>query len=1142
MRELHGLKICFLAGTLGQGGAERQLFYMLSALKQAGAMPRVLCLGKHEHWHARIEAIGIPVTWVGQSRFRLLRLWRIVQELRRDRPDVFQSQHFYTNIYVTAAVRLLGLRDVGALRSDAIGELGANHGLLGKWSLKTPRIIAANSQAGIENAVSLGAIREKLFFLPNVVDTSLFTPSSGKANGRIRLLTVGRMVPVKRFDRFVRAVSAVDKHATVPVEGLVVGDGPLRADLQLQAEKLGLQPCKLRFCGTAEETDDFYQDADVLVLTSDREGTPNVVLEAMACGIPVVATRVGGLPALVRHGETGYLVDPNDEGALTKAVLDLVENPDRRTAFGRSAREFVESHYNLAHLESELRRLYDVVLSSSTVIDTVPKRSRSPQSLAERLLVVTNVVHYQNGGRFFAYGPYALEIRSWAKLFSELVLASPCRTAIPPSDCLALPRNVSVIPQPETGGTTFFAKLVQLVVLPYSTVRLCVAMRGVDAVHIRCPGNLGLLGVILTPLFHRQRVAKFAGQWEGYDGERWTVRLQRRLLRSWWWRAPVLAYTDEKNEPAHVVPFFNSALTSSQIARANATAITRPHTPPNHILYTGRLSHAKNVHVLLDAVAVLLEEGKHLSCTIVGEGPERGALEKRAEALGIQDCVAFVGGVSPEAVLSYYETADILVLASETEGWPKTITEGMAFGLICVGLNRGLVTTMLGEGRGFLVEPGNSEALTKALRDVCRMAPYELAQMRARATSWASRFTTEHFQESLRSTLENRWTNQRKRYFHVPLAQTKSAPPDQVGVMHLTDTLEIGGAERMAVSLANALPRAQFRAHICTTRRSGPLSDMIGFDVGKLSLNRRRTLDVMALWRLVQYIRHHDIRILHAHGTAVFVSAAASLFWPYPMIVWHIHYGKHAAERSSGWQYRAIRTRIQSSIAVSEALAGWATKIIGMPPNSVTYIPNFSSSGRDNGRVELPGEKGERIVCVANFQQEKDHLTLLRAMERVVQVRPKAHLSLVGGGSNSQWGHAVAREIGRIGLERNVTLLGQRRDVSAILHAADIGVLSSKVEGLPLALIEYGEAGLPAVVTAVGQCADVVDHGNAGIAVQPQNDEQLADAILTLLGSSEQRADLGAALRRRVQEQFNADNCIKTVYATYQHVLNNNGK
>jgi glycosyltransferase involved in cell wall biosynthesis len=1140
MLELKGLKVCFLAGTLGQGGAERQLYYMLRALKRAGARPRVLCLSQNEHWQERIEALGVPVTWVGESRFRLRRLAKIVNELKNDLPDIFQSQHFYTNIYVTSAARVLGLPEIGALRSDGIGELGANHGLLGRWSLKTPRLIAANSHAGIENAVALGAPRERLFFLPNVVDTSLFTPSSSNDTKSVRLLTVGRMVPVKRFDRFIRAVAAVGARSEAAIRGLIVGDGPLRSALESQASELGLGPDKLSFCGTAEETGEFYRESDLLLLTSDREGTPNVVLEAMASGIPVVATSVGGLPALVRDGKTGYLVDPHDEAAFADAVLDLVNDRDKRIAFGRCAREFVEHHHDLPQLEIQLGRLYEAALSQRSAV------APATEQPVKKLLVVTNVIHYRHRGQLFGYGPYALEMHTWGKIFPNLVLAAPYRNTAPPGDCSVLPDNIKVVRQPETGGVTVNAKLRQLAMLPYSIVRLCIAMWGVDAVHVRCPGNLGLLGVVISPLFHRKRVAKFAGQWDGYDGEPWTVRLQRWLLRSHWWNAPVMVYTEKKNEPKHIVPFFTSAITSSQMTRACASSIARPATRPARVLYAGRLSKAKNVHVLLNAVAAVLQDGEPLTCTIVGEGPERDVLENLAERLGIKDRVVFTGGLSSDAVLDHYEAADVLVLASETEGWPKTITEGMAFGLVCIGSDRGLTRTMLAEGRGYVVEPGNTNTLAAALRDACRMSPQELSSMRGRATKWSSQFTTEHFRDSLRDTLEDRWRAPKERHFRAPRSGTvgtAGTKSHRIGVMHLTDTLEIGGAERMAVSLANALPRGQFAPHVCTTRRSGPLSDAIEADVGQLSLNRQHTLDFNALWRLIRYIRKNDIHILHAHGTAVFVSAAASMFWPYPRLVWHIHYGRHAAKGSSGWQYRAIRRRIGWSIAVSEPLAGWANKIVGIPTDRVEYIPNFSTSSLGpTAHVDLPGEPGMRIVCVANFLPEKDHLTLVRAMEKVVRAQPRAQLLLVGGGKTSQWGKAVVSEIERVGLGNNVSLLGQRRDVPGILEAADIGVLSSEVEGLPLALIEYGQAALPVVVTAVGQCPDVIDYGKAGIIVEPRNDDEIAGAILRLLASSRERTRLGHALQKRVHERFNAAKCVDNIYATYHQVLSANAR
>ena len=115
--------------------------------------------------------------------------------------------------------------------------------------------------------------------------------------------------------------------------------------------------------------------------------------------------------------------------------------------------------------------------------------------------------------------------------------------------------------------------------------------------------------------------------------------------------------------------------------------------------------------------------------------------------------------------------------------------------------------------------------------------------------------------------------------------------------------------------------------------------------------------------------------------------------------------------------------------------------------------------------------------------------------------------------------------------------MGPRRDVEAILRASAIGVLSSISEGLPLALLEYGDAALPAVVTNVGQCAEVVGHGIGGILVPPANPESLSEALSTLLASGSYRNRLGTQFRERVRSRFSAGSIIEQISDIYQIVL-----
>lgn len=387
MRDLSSIKICFLAGTLGQGGAERQLFYLLQALRNAGAAPRVLCLTRNEFWESKIQNLGVPVTWVGRNRSPGMRLGRIVAALRKDPPRILQSQHFFTNAFAAAAARLLGAREIGAMRNDGISEVRSCGSWRGWMNLRAPRILAANSRPAIDYARSRGLPLERLFYLPNVVDTErLSSPEEPSFRSRrdadrkqTRLILVARLVEQKRVDRFLELVARVRANPDLEgreVNALIVGAGPLRNELMEQARRLGLGPPVVEFRGTTADVAPLYRESDICVLTSDHEGTPNVLLEAMAAGLPVVATNVGGVPDLIRDGETGFLCHPGNSKGMARALASLILDSGMRARMGTAAQRFVTAHRTLSSLPEFLRELYDKTLTGRR-IDHAPRRSAS---------------------------------------------------------------------------------------------------------------------------------------------------------------------------------------------------------------------------------------------------------------------------------------------------------------------------------------------------------------------------------------------------------------------------------------------------------------------------------------------------------------------------------------------------------------------------------------------------------------------------------------------------------------------------------------------------------------------------------------------------------------------------------------------
>lgn len=355
-------------------------------------------------------------------------------------------------------------------------------------------------------------------------------------------------------------------------------------------------------------------------------------------------------------------------------------------------------------------------------------------------------------------------------------------------------------------------------------------------------------------------------------------------------------------------------------------------------------------------------------------------------------------------------------------------------------------------------------------------------------------------------------------------------------VLHLVDTLDPGGMERVAVNLVNHLRRDRFECGLCTTRRDGALAGLIAPDVRRLCLERRASFDVGAMRRLGRFITANDIHILHAHGTSLFTALAGALFRPYPAVVWHDHYGSRNLHGSMS-PYRLAGSRVSAVISVSEELAAWARRELAKPDDRVWYIPNFVGEARRSGvQLNLPRPPGLRIACVANLRPLKNHLDLLRAFAIVHTRVPDVRLLLVGATPDDPYVRSVRQTIEEYQLGEHVTLTGQREDVSAILDQCDVGVLSSHAEGFPLALVEYGMAGLAVVATAVGQCPEILDGGKAGLLVRPRDPAQFADALTSLLQSPALRVRFGQRLRSHVKSRFSQESVFEQLCKVYEAV------
>ena len=357
------LRVALVVGSMVRGGAEKQLLYWARALRDSSAEVQLYALTRGEPFEADVRNAGFSPVWIGERHGRAKRISALRAEARRFRPHIVQSTHFFANLY--AATTALGTHalSVGALRSDGTLERTEN-GRWTPWLARAPYGLIANSSAGCRAALALGADPARVQMVANAIDVAQFDElasfadlRAAPANGDVTMLAVGRLIAAKRFDIWLRVLSRA-RQAVPGLRGVLIGDGPLRGDLSRQAAELGLLPDGLEMLGERSDVPAQLGKADIYVSSSDHEGFPNVVLEAMTAGLPVVATAAGGTVDFVRDGHTGFHVAVGDERALVDRVLQLAKSPELRRRLGSAGRQQVIDQSGLETLGQRLREAY----------------------------------------------------------------------------------------------------------------------------------------------------------------------------------------------------------------------------------------------------------------------------------------------------------------------------------------------------------------------------------------------------------------------------------------------------------------------------------------------------------------------------------------------------------------------------------------------------------------------------------------------------------------------------------------------------------------------------------------------------------------------------------------------------------------
>jgi glycosyltransferase involved in cell wall biosynthesis len=352
-------------------------------------------------------------------------------------------------------------------------------------------------------------------------------------------------------------------------------------------------------------------------------------------------------------------------------------------------------------------------------------------------------------------------------------------------------------------------------------------------------------------------------------------------------------------------------------------------------------------------------------------------------------------------------------------------------------------------------------------------------------------------------------------------------------VLQLIDSLQIGGAERVAVNFANALVGKVDNSFLCATRAEGLLKETLLDEVGYLFLNKKSVFDFKAVLKLHKYIKVNKINIIHAHSTSFFLATIIKILNPKTVLIWHDHYGNSEFLNKRPKRILQLCAPFFNHVfSVNTRLESWAKE--HLKTKSVNYLPNFADLNHSNSITKLKGVEGKRIVCLANLRPQKDHINLLNAFREIAKKYHGWSLHLVGQDFNDAYSDLIKLFLKDNNLAEQVFMYRSCPDTLSILKQADMGVLSSKSEGLPLSLLEYGLAGLPVVATNVGDCHQVISNSNEGQLVPAQDVNALAKALLLYIEDSELRQKAGETLFKKVTNSFSKESIIESVLRIYK--------
>ena len=705
-------KALIVAGQLVVGGAERELSTFLAAARNRGWEFEVLCLTAGGAFQPEVERrIGREVR-VAPTRNRLAR-WRWIRHaIMAWQPDIVHAWNVYPMFYLKRMFLRRPCPIIGFLQNtpDDMGE--GSFQWLFRDLVRCPDGLVSNSAAALAGLVRMGIRVAPTVVVRNGVDRAFFegrpTPEVLARRGALRICVgAGRMIPRKRMEWMIRAVGRLRAEG-MPCALWLVGDGPARLALETLTDELQLRD-RVVFWGMRQDVPAILSGADVFVHCAWAEGLPNAVQEAMAVGLPIVASRASGVPELVDHEVHGLLFEPHDFEGFVQVLRRVLADPAARARMGRAARARAAAEYQPERMADRLLAFYE-----ETIARFRARRGFGQKDSAE-VGTAKSVVLYV-GPR----GPAVGGMVSYTEGYLASPLAVRYELRILPTDLLGKSKHRGLA----RGLLNVINGMGLAMALAWRLATLRPAI-----VHIATGSYRGFYEKSFLAALARLGGRRVAMHVHGAEFDRflrtgwaWRHWLLRRLLRinhvvlalseSW---AQVLRQAGLPEGRFAVVP--NAVRVPPDDFRQRPGAASPP---ACRALFLNTLHARKGIREFVEASILVCRGHPEFQANVHGpDSPLARELQTRIQAEGLADRIRFLGTVAGAAKAAAFRTADFYVLPSHAEGVPLGLLEAMAHGLPCIATPVGGIPEVIRHGEnGWLVGPGDIPGLRDAMKNV----------------------------------------------------------------------------------------------------------------------------------------------------------------------------------------------------------------------------------------------------------------------------------------------------------------------------------------------------------------------------------------------------------------------------------------